>query len=272
MIAAMEASAGRPGLPFKTGATKTILRSLGGTRQGCWDPFTSCGAHESFGRRWDWQTLREFGGGQLNNNCPHILDPSPAVACGGDDEIPEVWSDIHNVLSSGDAEDHIKIMLRRPSRQGTAIDIRFISHGICRRTVEHQRAQRRPARRSPAPRMEVGRLDANARAPSRAPAHSRPLVQLRESDLAKRSFGRSRRLDSWGLRFYPRTVRLPARRSSLANHAAFCAPPVSRDREMPRANARTVGLIERENFPRRGEEELASLGAAEGSIAAKTWR
>ena len=28
----------------------------------------------SFGRRWDWQTLKEFGGGALNNNGSHIID------------------------------------------------------------------------------------------------------------------------------------------------------------------------------------------------------
>jgi predicted dehydrogenase len=36
-------------------------------------------AWHSFGRRWDWQTLREFGGGQLANNGPHLLDQ--ALGC-----------------------------------------------------------------------------------------------------------------------------------------------------------------------------------------------
>jgi predicted dehydrogenase len=31
-------------------------------------------AQHSFGRRWDWQTMLSFGGGQLANNGPHVLD------------------------------------------------------------------------------------------------------------------------------------------------------------------------------------------------------
>jgi predicted dehydrogenase len=63
----------------------------------------------SFSRRWDWQTLKEFGGGLLNNNGPHLLDH--ALELLGPFE-PEVFVDLHNALSSGDAEDHVKIVLK----------------------------------------------------------------------------------------------------------------------------------------------------------------
>jgi scyllo-inositol 2-dehydrogenase (NADP+) len=62
-----------------------------------------------FGRRWDWQTLRDFGGGSLNNNGSHLLDHALYVF--GDGE-PQVWADLKRTpLTSGDAEDHVKIVL-----------------------------------------------------------------------------------------------------------------------------------------------------------------
>jgi predicted dehydrogenase len=60
-------------------------------------------------RRDDWQTLMKFGGGQLLNWGPHIIDhalrmlESPCV---------ELWSDLKLVAAVGDAEDHIKIVCK----------------------------------------------------------------------------------------------------------------------------------------------------------------
>lgn len=68
-------------------------------------------AWHAFKRRWDWQTLEEFGGGDLSNTGPHILDH--AMQFFGDAQ-PQVTADLRNVLSSGDAEDHAKIVLRAP--------------------------------------------------------------------------------------------------------------------------------------------------------------
>ncbi len=68
-------------------------------------------AWHGFKRRWDWQTLEEFGGGDLSNTGPHVLDH--AMQLFGQAE-PEVTVDLRNVLSSGDAEDHAKIVLRAP--------------------------------------------------------------------------------------------------------------------------------------------------------------
>lgn len=62
-----------------------------------------------FGRRWDWQTLKEFGGGSLNNNGSHYLDM--ALQFLGDAE-PEVFCHLERTLTSGDADDHCKIILR----------------------------------------------------------------------------------------------------------------------------------------------------------------
>jgi predicted dehydrogenase len=63
----------------------------------------------SFGRRWDWQTLREFGGGALNNNGSHLLDH--ALVIFGDGE-PEIFADVRQTsMTSGDADDHFKVVL-----------------------------------------------------------------------------------------------------------------------------------------------------------------
>lgn len=86
-------------------------------------------AYHGFGRRWDWQTLRSFGGGQLNNNCPHPLDQ--AMEFFTDFGVPsadaiEVWADLRNVLSSGDAEDHVRLTLRAPDHaDAPTLDIEF---------------------------------------------------------------------------------------------------------------------------------------------------
>ncbi len=63
---------------------------------------------QGFARRWDWQTLREYNGGQLNNTGPHFLDQ--ALVLFGDHE-PQVFCRMDKALASGDAEDHVKVIL-----------------------------------------------------------------------------------------------------------------------------------------------------------------
>ncbi len=77
-------------------------------------------AWHGFTRRWDWQTLKEFGGGLLNNNGPHVLDQ--ALELFGPAE-PVVSVDLKNALSSGDAEDHVKLMLRAPGAPTVDIEL-----------------------------------------------------------------------------------------------------------------------------------------------------
>ncbi len=64
-----------------------------------------------FSRRWDWQTLKELGGGTLNNTGPHFMDQ--ALQLFGEAE-PEVFCQLERTLTSGDAEDHCKVILRAP--------------------------------------------------------------------------------------------------------------------------------------------------------------
>lgn len=73
-----------------------------------------------FKRRWDWQTLTAMHGGELNNNGPHPLDH--ALELFGEGE-PEVWCDLRRCLALGDAEDHVKIILRGPSRPTIEIEL-----------------------------------------------------------------------------------------------------------------------------------------------------
>ncbi len=79
----------------------------------------------SFKRRWDWQTLRSMSGGALNNNGPHMIDHALSVfeACGKGNTEPEVWCDMRRGLCTGDAEDHLKIILRGAGRPTVEVDL-----------------------------------------------------------------------------------------------------------------------------------------------------
>ncbi|HOK56321.1 MAG TPA: Gfo/Idh/MocA family oxidoreductase [bacterium] len=77
----------------------------------------------SFGRRWDWQTLKKYGGGLLNNWGPHIIDQ--ALQLFGDKEEPEIFCHMEKTLTLGDTEDHIKIILH--GKVSPLIDIEITS-------------------------------------------------------------------------------------------------------------------------------------------------
>jgi len=66
----------------------------------------------SFGRRWDWQTLKKNGGGQLNNTCPHVL--SVVLPLLGS-RVKRVFADLRNIKDAGDAEDHVHIVMQAES-------------------------------------------------------------------------------------------------------------------------------------------------------------
>lgn len=72
-------------------------------------------AVHQFGRRWDWQTLKEYGGGMLNNWGAHMVDL--ALLLLGDVQ-PEVFCDMRStpLFCGGDAEDQVKIILRAPGK------------------------------------------------------------------------------------------------------------------------------------------------------------
>jgi scyllo-inositol 2-dehydrogenase (NADP+) len=59
-------------------------------------------------RRDDWQTIKKFGGGQLLNWGPHIIDHGLQFL---QSPLKSIWSDLKMIASVGDAEDHLKIIL-----------------------------------------------------------------------------------------------------------------------------------------------------------------
>ncbi|HRJ73199.1 MAG TPA: Gfo/Idh/MocA family oxidoreductase [Terrimicrobiaceae bacterium] len=72
----------------------------------------------SYARRWDWQTLKKNGGGQLNNTCPHVL--SIVLPLLGS-PVKKVFADLRNIKDAGDAEDHVHVVLQAES--GITADI-----------------------------------------------------------------------------------------------------------------------------------------------------
>lgn len=69
-------------------------------------------------RRNDWQTLRQFGGGQLLNWGPHLVDWALQFVGG---KAQDVWADLKLIAAAGDAEDHVKLLIR--GETGTVADI-----------------------------------------------------------------------------------------------------------------------------------------------------
>lgn len=79
------------------------------------------GAH-GFSRRRDWQTLRKFGGGQLNNWGAHLVDQALSFSGG---EWRELFADLKHTVTAGDADDHVKIVFK--GRDDVTYDIEITS-------------------------------------------------------------------------------------------------------------------------------------------------
>lgn len=60
----------------------------------------------AYQRRDDWQTLSEFGGGQLLNWGPHIIDHSLQLL---GTPVSDIQSYLHCIAAGGDCEDHLSI-------------------------------------------------------------------------------------------------------------------------------------------------------------------
>jgi predicted dehydrogenase len=79
-------------------------------------------AFNGFSRRWDWQTLQSWNGGNLLNTGPHPLDQ--ALQLFGDG-MPDVRCFMDRANTFGDAEDHVKLVLR--GRGHPLIDVEISS-------------------------------------------------------------------------------------------------------------------------------------------------
>jgi scyllo-inositol 2-dehydrogenase (NADP+) len=77
-------------------------------------------AYQGFGRRWDWQTLKKYEGGSMNNAGPHAIDH--ALNLFGPD-MPRVFCLRDRTLTLGDADDHVKIVLYGKDRPSVEVEI-----------------------------------------------------------------------------------------------------------------------------------------------------
>jgi predicted dehydrogenase len=62
-----------------------------------------------YARRNDWQTLRQYGGGMLNNTGAHTLDMALRLL---EAPVQDVWGDLQSIVTSGDTEDHVHVLVR----------------------------------------------------------------------------------------------------------------------------------------------------------------
>lgn len=71
-------------------------------------------------RRADWQTLMDCGGGQLLNWGPHIIDHALRLLGA---PVADMWSDLNLIAAVGDAEDHVRILLKGENNRVVDIQI-----------------------------------------------------------------------------------------------------------------------------------------------------
>ena len=78
--------------------------------------------YNNLSRRWDWQTLQKRMGGSAYNTGPHPI----AMALGFldfDSNVKVAYSKLDRALTSGDAEDYVKILLEAPNKPVVDIEI-----------------------------------------------------------------------------------------------------------------------------------------------------
>jgi len=78
-------------------------------------------SYSGFSRRWDWQTLQEFKGGNLLNTGPHPVDQAMRLL---DFRKPrDIICTMDRANTFGDAEDHVKILMRTPDKPDIDLEI-----------------------------------------------------------------------------------------------------------------------------------------------------
>ena len=85
-------------------------------------------------RRNDWMTMTEFGGGLFTNWGPHIIDQALQYL---DSPVVDLWANIRSIISIGDGDDHIKLLLK--AANGRVADIELSgAHTLPGRELEIQ--------------------------------------------------------------------------------------------------------------------------------------
>jgi predicted dehydrogenase len=78
--------------------------------------------YSGFARRWDWQTVQRCCAGSVFNSGPHPIGQALDML-GWDKNFRVEYSDLKTVLTSGDAEDYGKIILKAPNKPTIDIEI-----------------------------------------------------------------------------------------------------------------------------------------------------
>lgn len=76
--------------------------------------------HHTFMRRNDWQMRLDCGGGQLSVWGPHLLDQGLQLLGA---PVRDVWSRLRRVLTPGDGDDHVRIMIEGENEVIVEIEI-----------------------------------------------------------------------------------------------------------------------------------------------------
>lgn len=87
-----------------------------------------------FCRRNDWMTMTEFGGGLFTNWGPHIIDQALQFL---DSPVVDLWANIRSIISIGDGDDHIKLLLKAANGRVADIEISG-AHALPGRELEIQ--------------------------------------------------------------------------------------------------------------------------------------
>jgi len=128
-------------------------------------------------RRADWQTILKYGGGQLLNWGPHVIDHALQLL---DAPVADMWSDLQRIAAAGDAEDCVRIILK--GENGRLADVQ-IGGGMAIRepecTVHGSRGSivvrgREIQMRYLSPRQKLARLRAKTSTPPKEGGFGNP--------------------------------------------------------------------------------------------------
>ena len=81
--------------------------------------------YNAFARRWDWQTLQKKCGGSAYNTGPHPIAMALGFL-GFDKETKVIFTRLDTALTSGDAEDYVKIIMTAPGKPVIDIEMNSI--------------------------------------------------------------------------------------------------------------------------------------------------
>ena len=123
-----------------------------------------------FARRDDWQTVRRCGGGQLLNWGPHLIDQALQLL---GPQTKLVFSDLKRVAALGDAEDHVRLILKNAAGVNVIVSI---SDGRILRDPEYFATGTKGAVSVSGDKMHIVRLDPDQKLPRRRASVRTPVL------------------------------------------------------------------------------------------------